>query len=124
LIQAISNLLSNNAVKFTKDGGGGGGTIAITTEKKVTQAIVKVKDTHTGIDSEILPQLLSKFVSKSFEGTELGLFIAKNIVEAHDGKIWVENNNINTHREKGDTFYFTLPTINRQQRNVKVFVDQ
>jgi signal transduction histidine kinase len=121
LIQVISNLLSN-AIKFTKEGGGGG-TIAITTEKKVTQAIVKVKDTRTGIDSEILPQLLSKFASKSFEDTGLGLFIAKNIVEAHDSKIWVKNNNINTHREKGATFYFTLPPINRQ-RNVKVFVDQ
>ena len=41
LIQVISNLLSN-AIKFTKDGGG---TITVTTEKKVTQAIVKVKDT-------------------------------------------------------------------------------
>ena len=88
-----------------------------------TQVIVKVKDTGTGIDPEILPQLFSTFASKSFEGTGLGLFIAKNIVEAHNGKVWAENNNINTHREKGDIFSFTLPTINRQQ-NVKVVVDQ
>jgi signal transduction histidine kinase len=84
-----------------------------------TQVIVKVKDTGTGIDHEILPRLFSTFGSKSFEDTRLGLFITKNIVEAHDGKIWAENNNINTHRERGDTFSFTLPTINRQQ-NVKV----
>jgi signal transduction histidine kinase len=64
------------------------------------QVIVKVKDTGTGIDPEILPRLFSKFVSKSFEGTGLGLFIAKNIVEAHDGKICAENNNINTQRER------------------------
>ena len=88
-----------------------------------TQVIVKVKDTGTPIDPDILPQLFSTFASKSFEGTGLGLFIAKNIVEAHGGKIWAENNNINTHREKGDIFSFTLPTINRQQ-NVKVVVDQ
>jgi two-component system, OmpR family, sensor histidine kinase VicK len=86
-----------------------------------TQVIVKVKDTGTGIGPEILPQLFSKFASKSFEGTRFGLFIANNIVEAHDGKIGAVNNNINT-SEKGDTFSFALPTINRQQ-NVKV-IDQ
>ena len=84
---------------------------------------VIVKDTGKGIDPEILPQLFSKFVSKSFEGTGLGLFIAKSIVEAHGGKIWAENNNNNGNGiEKGATFYFTLPNIN-QQLNVKV-VDQ
>ena len=87
------------------------------------QVIVKVKDTGTGIDPEILPRLFSKFVSKSFEGTGLGLFICKSVVEAHDGKICAENNNINTQRERGGTFSFTLPTINRQQ-NVKVVVDR
>ena len=88
------------------------------------QVIVKVKDTGTGIDPEILPRLFSKFVSKSFEGTGLGLFICKSVVEAHDGKICAENNNnINTQRERGGTFSFTLPTINRQQ-NVKVVDDQ
>jgi two-component system sensor histidine kinase VicK len=86
-----------------------------------TQVIVKVKDTGTAIHPDILPQLFSKFASKSFEGTGFGLFIANSIVEAHDGKIWAENNNINT-SEKGDTLSFTLPTINRQQ-NVKV-IDQ
>jgi signal transduction histidine kinase len=68
-----------------------------------TQVIVKVKDTGTSIDYEILPRLFSTFASKSFEGTGLGLFIAKNI-EAHDGNIWSENININTHREKSATF--------------------
>ena len=87
-----------------------------------TQVIVKVKNTSTCISPEILPRLFSKFASKSFEDTVLGLFIANNIVEAHYGKIWAENNNINTQRERGGTFSFTLPTINRQQ-NVKV-IDQ
>ena len=86
-----------------------------------TQVIVKIKGTGTAIDTEILPQLFSKFASKSFEGNGLGLFIAKNI-EAHDANAWAENNNNNTDREKTVTFYFTLPTINRQQ-NVKV-IDQ
>jgi two-component system, OmpR family, sensor histidine kinase VicK len=89
-----------------------------------TQVIVKVKytGTDTAIGPDILPKLFSEFASKSFEGTGFGLFIANSIVEAHDGKIWAENNNINTQRERGDTFSFTLPTINRQQ-NVKV-IDQ
>jgi signal transduction histidine kinase len=86
------------------------------------QVIVKVKETGAGINPEILPRLFSKFASKSFEGTGLGLLICKSIVEAHDGKIWAENNN-NNQREREGTFSFTLPTINRQQ-NVKVVVDQ
>jgi len=91
----------------------------------IQDAQVIVKDTGTGIDPEILPSLFSKFASKSYQDTGLGLFICKSIVEAHGGKIWAENNNINidTQRERGGTFSFTLPTINIQQ-NVKVVVDQ
>ena len=111
LIQVISNLLSN-AIKFTREGGG---TITVTTEKKHTQAIVKVNDTGTGIDPEILPQLFSKFASKSFEGTGLGLFIAKNIVEAHDGNIWANNNADG----KGATFSFSLQLSKEEQQRLK-----
>ena len=115
LVQVISNLLSN-AIKFTKEG-----TITITTaRKKDNQVVIGVKDTGTGIESDILPRLFSKFTTKSFSGIGLGLFICKSIVEAHGGKIWAENNN--RHGEKGASFYFTLQTINRPQ-NVKV-VDQ
>jgi signal transduction histidine kinase len=87
-----------------------------------TQVIVKVKDTGTGIDPDILPRLF-KFASKSFEGTGLGLFIAKSIMESHDGKIWAaENSNIDTQSERGDIFSFILPTIDRQQY-VKVVLE-
>ena len=72
-----------------------------------TQVIVKVKDTSTGIDPEILPRLFSNFASKSFEGTGLGLFICKSIIEAHGGKIWAKNNE----DRKGATFEFSLPFI-------------
>ncbi|MDQ3868206.1 MAG: HAMP domain-containing histidine kinase, partial [Thermoproteota archaeon] len=118
LIQVISNLLSN-AIKFTKEGNI---YIIITEDKDNQQVIVSVKDTGTGIDSEILPRLFSKFASKSFQGTGLGLFICKSIIEAHGGKIWAENNNNNSiaNVKKGSTFYFTLPLID-QQVNVKVF---
>jgi two-component system, OmpR family, sensor histidine kinase VicK len=110
LTQVISNLLGN-AVKFTTEG-----TISISTEKKDNQVIVSVKDTGSGIDHEILPRLFSKFSAKSFEGTGLGLFISKNIVEAHGGKIWAENNDDDAYREKGATFYFMLPLIDQQQQ--------
>ena len=100
LTRVISNFL-NNAIKFTKRG-----TVSIIAEKKDGQVFVSIKDTGEGIDPEILPQLFSKFVSKSYQGTGLGLFIAKSIVEAHDGKVWAENNH---NGKKGATFIFSLP---------------
>ena len=121
MTQVIYNLL-NNAIKFIQEKG----SITITTEKEDNHILVSVKDTGSGIDSEILPQLFSKFASKSFQGTGLGLFISKGIIEAHGGKIWAENNNHDnnsiTDAIKGSTFYFTLP-ISNQQLNVKI-VDQ
>jgi signal transduction histidine kinase len=109
LTQVISNLLSN-AIKFTKEG-----VISInTTAKKEDNGkdilIVSIKDTGSGIDPQIFQKLFSRFVSKSFSGTGLGLFISKSIVEAHDGKIWAENN---SDGKKGATFYFSLPLSNR-----------
>ena len=67
--------------------------------------LVSVKDTGSGIDPEILPRLLTKFVAKSNVGTWLGLFISKSIIESHGGKIWAENNADG----KGSTFSFSLP---------------
>ena len=101
IAQVISNLLSN-AIKFTKLG-----AVLITIEKKKDnkEVIVHIKDTGSGLDPEILPRLFSKFASKSFKGTGLGLFISKSIVEAHGGKIWAENN-VNG---KGAKFSFSLP---------------
>jgi signal transduction histidine kinase len=100
--QVISNLL-NNALKFTEEG-----YISISTEKKGEDVIVTVKDTGVGIDQEILPRLFSKFVTKSEKGTGLGLYISKNIVEKHGGKIWAQNNVDG----KGATFAFSIPINN------------
>jgi signal transduction histidine kinase len=103
----ISNLL-NNAIKFTKEG-----EIFVSTEKEDNSnnpyALVTVKDTGEGIDPEILPNIFSKFITNSFEGLGLGMYISKNIVEAHEGKIWAENNNNNKNGNRGAIFYFTLP---------------
>ena len=104
----ISNLLSN-AIKFTKKG-----EIFVSIQKEIDNninpyALVTVKDTGEGIDSEILPKIFSKFITKSYEGLGLGMYISKNIVEAHGGKIWTENKNNNKNGNRGAIFYFTLP---------------
>ena len=69
-------------------------------------AIVSIRDRGPGIDSDILPKLFTKFTTKSNQGTGLGLYISKSIVEAHGGQIWAQNNYDD---EKGATFSFSLP---------------
>jgi two-component system, OmpR family, sensor histidine kinase VicK len=113
LTQVVSNLL-NNALKFTEEGAV---TVTTTIERKGDrdgggEVIVSVKDTGSGIDPELMPRLFTKFATKSYQGTGLGLFIAKSIVEAHSGKMWAENNNNSDRKHKGATFYFTLPVVN------------
>ncbi len=99
MLQVLANLFGN-AIKFTKEG-----KVDITTEKEDNQVIVKVTDSGSGIDPEILPKLFEKFVTKSEKGTGLGLFISKNIVEAHGGRVWAQNNSDGI----GATFAFSLP---------------
>jgi signal transduction histidine kinase len=103
--QVVYNLLSNS-LKFTEEG-----TISVVVEEKDSHATISIKDAGTGIDSEIFPRLFSKFASKSFEGTGLGLFISKSIIEDHGGKIWAENNVDG----KGATFSFSLPLIEEEE---------
>jgi signal transduction histidine kinase len=107
IYQVISNLVKN-ALKFIPSNDG---KIEIVMEK-ITESnekefvSVKIKDNGTGIDSQILPRLFQKFVTKSeLGGTGLGLYISKSIVEAHSGKIWAENNS----DDIGATFSLTLP---------------
>jgi signal transduction histidine kinase len=101
--QVVYNLL-NNAIKFTN-----GGSITVIVERKDNDndiVVVSIHDTGTGIDSEMLPKLYTKFATKSETGgTGLGLFISKSIIEAHGGKMWAENNSDG----KGATFAFSLP---------------
>src|SRR5215469_13698129 len=98
--QVISNLLSN-ALKFTKEG-----TITAAVVPKNNKIVVSTSDTGPGIDSQILPRLITKFATKSTTGTGLGLFISKSIIEAHGGKIWGKNN---YPEGNGATFGFSLP---------------
>ncbi len=104
LYQVISNLLSN-AIKFTREG-----TISIAAyvndnNKEEEELTIAVRDDGTGIDPTIMSRLFTKFATRSEVGTGLGLYISKNIVEAHGGRIWAENNIDG----RGATFRFTLP---------------
>lgn len=112
--QVLSNLIGNS-VKFID----GEGKISVTVEKKEDDEsnhinirtknkdviFITVKDNGKGIDKEIMPKLFTKFVTKSFQGTGLGLYISKKIIEAHGGSLYAENNLDG----KGTMFCFSLP---------------
>jgi len=104
ITQVMFNLLSNS-LKFTEKGNI---HITLSLEKdNITNknfVSVNISDSGQGIDPEILPRLFNKFVSKSFEGTGLGLFISKSIIQSHCGKICAFNN-----PDKGATFCFKIP---------------
>lgn len=109
LSQVITNLISNS-IKFIDRKG----DIVIsmdkrkrngTGNKKNDLVIFSIRDNGIGIDKEIMPKLFTKFATKSFQGTGLGLYISKSIIEAHGGQIWAENNSDG----KGATFSFSLP---------------
>jgi two-component system, OmpR family, sensor histidine kinase VicK len=110
LYQVISNLLSN-AIKFTRQG-----TISIAAyvnenKDKEEELTIAVRDDGTGIDPSIMSRLFTKFATRSEVGTGLGLYISKNIVEAHGGRIWAENNIDG----RGATFRFSLPLFKDQE---------
>jgi len=108
IVQVITNLLSN-AVKFSQEGDRA--LITITRGIRVIDgqltAIVSISDQGQGINPEIITRLFQKFISGSEKGTGLGLYISKNIVKAHGGDIWGENNKSGV----GATFGFSLPLL-------------
>jgi len=102
---AIFNLI-DNAIRYTKDGGRV--IIRLSHSKQVVE--FSISDSGIGIPKSQQARIFTKFfrgtnaVKTQTEGTGLGLFITKNIIEAHGGKIWFESK-----EGKGTTFYFTLP---------------
>ncbi len=103
--EVISNFISN-AIKYSENGS----VITVGIYMHDTDVITYVKDTGIGIPKEAMGKLFTKFyrVSDTFtqhaDGTGLGLYIAKAIVEAHGGKVWVESE-----VGKGSVFSFSLP---------------
>lgn len=113
--QVMANLISNSIKFIPVKKGQSTGNISISVQKMSKNGtnrddsnMIKAsfKDNGAGIDKDVLPILFTKFASKSFQGTGLGLYICKNIIEAHGGRIWAENNEDG----KGATFSFSLPS--------------
>jgi len=113
LQRALWNLLSN-AIKFTPQGG----SVTVTTRMVKKDVSIKIKDTGTGIPKEDLSSLFSEFKRLSgaanTEGTGLGLFIVKTIVEAHNGRVAVESE-----VGVGTTFTMLLPTVKDSWRGIQ-----
>jgi len=102
---AIQNLIEN-AIRYTLPGG----KVIVSLKQKEKEIEFFVKDTGIGIPKDQQNRVFTKFfraanaIRMETEGSGLGLFITKNIIEAHGGKIWFESE-----EGKGTTFYFTLP---------------
>jgi len=102
---AIQNLL-DNAVRYTQPGG----KVTVSLKHVKKEIELSVKDTGVGIPKDQQERVFTKFfrgvnaMRMATEGSGLGLFITKNIIEAHGGKIWFESE-----EGKGTTFYFTIP---------------
>jgi two-component system, OmpR family, sensor histidine kinase VicK len=106
LAQVLANLL-NNSMKFTSKGKIDVTIFTGSSEEGNSKSVfIKVKDTGSGIDEQMMGKLFTKFTTKSITGTGLGLFISKGIIEAHGGDIWAENN---SGQASGAAFTIRLP---------------
>jgi PAS domain S-box-containing protein len=98
-LQVLTNLIGNS-IKFTPDGG----VVHLAGHVLDGEVCVGVSDTGEGIAEQDLPHIFDRFWKGHVSGTGLGLFIAKCLVEAQGGNIWVESK-----LGRGSTFFFTLP---------------
>jgi len=105
--EVVTNLI-NNANKFTNNG-----KIAVTSKLKDDKVVISVADTGIGIEKEDQKHLFEKFYQagrfdpknpQEQQGSGLGLYISKNIINLHGGDMWLESD-----KDKGSTFYFSLP---------------
>lgn len=105
MMRVIDNIM-NNAIKYSPDGG----TITVRLQQRQNQVLLSIADQGLGIPRKDLSKIFDRFYradkarSRAQGGTGLGLAIAKEIVNAHGGKIWADS------REgHGSTFYISLP---------------
>lgn len=102
---AVQNLL-DNALRYTPIGG----QVTIAVNRVTKEIELSVKDTGIGIPRDQQARVFTKFfrganvLRMETEGSGLGLFITKNIIEAHGGRVWFKSK-----EGEGTTFYFTLP---------------
>jgi signal transduction histidine kinase len=102
IVQVLANIIGNS-IKFTPEGG----AIIVGAERSQDEVRLSIRDTGPGIPREDLSHLFDRFWQARQTarlGTGLGLFIAKEIVEAHGGKVWAESE-----VGAGSTFFVTLP---------------
>jgi PAS domain S-box-containing protein len=110
IVQVLSNLI-DNAIKFTREGG----LVRLCVTADAGEVRFAVSDDGPGIPSDELPHLFERYwkgESMSERGTGLGLYIAKGIVEAHGGRIWVTSQ-----PGLGSTFTFAIPIAHREDRH-------
>ncbi|MBW8768262.1 MAG: ATP-binding protein, partial [Gemmatimonadetes bacterium] len=104
LLQVFENLIGN-AIKFSEPGG----RIVVRAKPQDAEVLFSVSDTGCGIEGESLPHVFDRFWQASTRahhlGAGLGLPVARGLVEAHGGRMWVESE-----PGRGSTFYFTVPT--------------
>jgi len=106
--QVIMNLI-DNSIKYTAKG-----SVTVSVKKEADNIEFCVSDTGMGVDPDDIPHLFQKFQRGTgtflvhTEGTGLGLYVAREMIEQHKGKIWVESKGKN----KGSKFIFTIPINN------------
>jgi|ETNmetMinimDraft_33_1059910.scaffolds.fasta_scaffold05937_6 signal transduction histidine kinase len=109
---ALNNLI-DNAIHYTEKG-----SIKIKLEKSGDSVIIKIQDTGIGISENNFDKLFSKFfrgenaISFRPSGSGIGLFITRNIIEVHKGKIWFESK-----LNQGTIFYIKLPLTKVEEKN-------
>ena len=109
LKQSISNII-NNAILYTPQGG-----VTIISKLKDNNIIIQIKDTGVGIEKEDIEKMFRSFSRGKggqelyTQGTGLGLYVAKNFIEMHNGRIWVESEG----KDKGSCFTIELPVKNK-----------
>jgi two-component system sensor histidine kinase VicK len=133
LEEAFTNLVTN-AIKYTpspkktadiRDTREGEAKIIINVEKNGNDVIISVRDNGIGIPKEAMPKLFQKFSRAEnarnmyTDGTGLGLFIIKEIVEGHGGKVWVESE-----EGKGSTFFVELPINSQKKIDIKEYIKE
>lgn len=108
--QVVNNMI-DNAIKYSKEG-----DILVNLEKVNGDLVVKVKDTGKGISADELKTIFDKYTRghdsvTHATGLGLGMYVAKIIIEQHNGQIWAESDGVG----KGSTFVFSLPIESKIQ---------
>ncbi len=110
LTQVLNNLVSN-AIKYSPDGG----EIVLSGAIHPEHVTASVRDQGIGVPIRDQNRIFQKFsrldnaLSRKTEGTGLGLYLSKAIIEAHGGRLWFQNNSENQPDAPGTTFTFSLP---------------